>query len=59
MMDTSNVKIEVLEQTNESIEEINLKGAKKEADRLKKEWKESYKQFKEKESNGSTEQNPV
>ena len=47
MMDTSNVKIEVLEQTNESIEEINLKGAKREADRLKKEWKERYKQFKE------------
>ena len=59
MMDTSNVKIEVLEQTNETMEEINLKGAKREADRLKKEWKETYKQFKEKKTNGSTEQNPV
>tara|TARA_R100000152_G_C6778727_1_gene209618 strand:+ start:1561 stop:2922 length:1362 start_codon:yes stop_codon:yes gene_type:complete len=41
-MDTSNVKIEVLEQTNETIQELNLKAAKKERESLK----ESYKKFK-------------
>ena len=41
-MDTSNVKIEVLEQTNDSIEDLNLKAAKKERENLK----ESYKKFK-------------
>ncbi len=41
-MDTSNVKIEVLEETNDSIEDLNLKAAKKERENLK----ESYKKFK-------------
>jgi len=41
-MDTSKVKIEVLEQTNDTIQELNLKAAKKERESLK----ESYKKFK-------------
>ena len=41
-MNPSNVKIEVLEQTNDSIEDLNLKAAKKERESLK----ESYKKFK-------------
>ena len=41
-MDPSNVKIEVLDQTDDSIEDLNLKAAKKERERLK----ESYKKFK-------------
>ena len=42
VMDTSKVKIEVLEQTNDTIQELNLKAAKKERESLK----ESYKKFK-------------
>ena len=47
-MDTSNVKIEVLKQTDETIEDINMAAAKKE----RKSIKEAYKKFKGEKLNG-------
>ena len=48
-MDTSNVKLEVLQPTGESIDDINKNAAKKQKESLI----EKYKKFKQGEKNGT------